>query len=118
MFNFEKLSVWQKAMDLNDRVYLLPVGFPSEERFGLTNQIRRSAVSIVSNIAEGASRSSNADYSRFIEIASGSIFELVSQLIIAARQNFLSNADFETLYTDSEEISKMLSGLRRTLLKL
>jgi len=117
VFNFEKLTVWQKAMELTDQVYRVTAEFPGDERFGLTNQIRRSAVSIASNIAEGASRSSVTDYARFIEIASGSLFELVTQLTIAVRQKFLSNSHFETLYSDSEEISKMLSGLRRSLLK-
>lgn len=117
VFNFEKLAVWQKAMDLNDRVYQLTAGFPGEERFGLTNQIRRSAVSIISNIAEGASRSSVGDYARFVEIASGSLFELVAQLTVALRQNFLAQDNYNSLCSDCEEISKMLSGLRKSLLK-
>lgn len=117
MFNFEKLTVWQKAMDLNDSIYSLTRSFPSDERFGLTNQIRRSSVSIASNIAEGASRSSPVDYARFLEIASGSLFELVSQLMIARRQNFVAVENFATVYASAEEISRMLSGLRKTLLK-
>jgi four helix bundle protein len=117
MFNFEKLGVWQKAIDFADTVYSATRHFPVEERFGLTNQMRREAVSISSNIAEGCSRNSSADYARFIEIATGSVFEVVSQCFIAKRQNFLSEAQFQALYMGAEEQGKMLSGLRRSLLE-
>ena len=76
MFNFEKLDVWQKAIDFADLVYNRTRGFPADERFGLTNQMRRAAVSVSSNIAEGTSRISQTDFARFIEIASGSVFEV------------------------------------------
>ena len=69
MFNFEKLDVWQKAIDFADLIYTNTRGFPADERFGLTTQLRRGAVSISSNIAEGSSRSSKVDFARFIEIA-------------------------------------------------
>jgi four helix bundle protein len=88
MFNFEKLDVWQKAIDFADLVYSETQGFPTEERFGLTNQLRRAAISISSNIAEGSSRSSKNDFARFTEIAAGSVFEAVSQVFIARRRNF------------------------------
>jgi len=116
MFNFEKLDVWQKAIDFADLVYNDTRGFPSEERFGLTNQFRRAAVSISSNLAEGSSRSSRTDFARFAEIAAGSVFEVVSQAFIARRQNFLGEEQFARIYTDGEELSRMLSGLRRSLL--
>jgi len=116
MFNFEKLVVWQKAIDLSDLVYKLTRQFPDEERFGLTNQMRRAAVSISSNIAEGSSRSSKSDFARFVEIATGSVFEVVSQAFIAQRQSFLSEDQFRDIYTDAEELSRMLSGLRKSLL--
>src|SRR5437762_12790251 len=74
MFNFEKLDVWQEAIDFADLVYKLTRQFPDEERFGLTNQMRRAVVSISSNIAEGTSRMSQIDFGRFIEIATGSVF--------------------------------------------
>src|ERR1700685_4259352 len=115
MFNFEKLDVWHKAIDFADQVYALTVTFPEKERFGLTNQMRRAAVSISSNIAEGSSRASKNDYARFIEIAVGSVFEVVSQATISKRQGFLSEADFAKLYVAAEEQSKMLSGLRKSL---
>ncbi|MBI3849032.1 MAG: four helix bundle protein [Verrucomicrobia bacterium] len=115
MFNFEKLEVWQNAIDFADFVYRVTRAFPDDERFGLTNQMRRAAVSISSNIAEGTSRHSRDDYSRFLEIATGSVFEVVSQSFIARKQSYLSEDDRQRLYTAAEEQSKMLSGLRRSL---
>ena len=115
MFNFEKLDVWHKSIALADKVYLRTKSFPSDERFGLTNQMRRSAVSISSNIAEGSSRSSAADFSRFIEIATASTFELVSQARIAREQTLLSAADHDQIYASSLEIVRMLTGLRNSL---
>ena len=116
MFNFEKLEVWRKAIDFADDVYRITRAFPSDEWFGLTNQMRRAAVSISSNIAEGSSRSSRSDYARFVEIATGSLFEVVSQCVIAQRQGFLADPDFQTLYRLAEDQSRMLSGLRSYLL--
>ncbi|MES2437529.1 MAG: four helix bundle protein [Verrucomicrobiota bacterium] len=116
MFGFEKLDVWQKAIDFADIVYSTTRGVPSDERFGLTNQMRRAAVSISSNIAEGSSRSSRKDFARFIEIATGSLFEVVSQSHIGRNQGFLSPEEFLIIYEASEEQSRMLSGLRRSLL--
>ncbi|HUG91581.1 MAG TPA: four helix bundle protein, partial [Planctomycetaceae bacterium] len=102
MFNFEKLAVWQKAVDFADLVYTVTRPFPSEERFGLTNQMRRASVSISSNVAEGTSRASRKDFSRFVELAHGSTMETVSQAFVAECQLFLARPDFERLYTDAE----------------
>lgn len=115
MFNFEKLDVWQKSIVLADQVYRLTKSFPADERFGLTNQMRRAAVSISSNLAEGCSRKSKSDFSRFIEIATGSAFELVSQARIAREQLLLSPADHDHLYQSALEIVRMLTGLRDSL---
>ncbi|MBV9008910.1 MAG: four helix bundle protein [Verrucomicrobia bacterium] len=115
MFNFEKLGVWQKAIDFADLVYNRTRSFPPDERFGLTNQMRRAAVSISSNVAEGSSRMSQADFARFIEIATGSVFEVVSQSFIARRQHFLDEEGFRAIYVAAEEIGRMLSGLRKSL---
>ena len=87
MFNFEKLDVWQKAIQFADLIYKLTKSFPDDERFGLTSQMRRAAVSISSNIAEGSARHSRNDYARFVEIAAGSIFEVVSQSFISRNLN-------------------------------
>ena len=116
MFNFEKLDVWQKAIDFADLIYNETRAFPVEERFGLTNQLRRAAVSVSSNIAEGSSRSSKSDFARFTEIAAGSVFEVVSQAFVARRQNFVSEDQFRRIYAAAEELSRMLSGLRKSLL--
>jgi hypothetical protein len=99
MFNFEKLETWQKAINFADFVYEATRHFPADERFGLANQMRRSAVSISSNIA------------------AGSLFEVVSQSFVSKRQGFLSEADFQKLYAAAEEQGKMLSGLRCSVLE-
>jgi four helix bundle protein len=117
MFNFEKLETWQKAIAFADLIYELTRHFPADERFGLTNQMRRAAVSISSNIAEGTARNSKNDYARFLEIATGSLFEVVSQSFVGKRQGFLSEIDFRKLYAAAEEQGKMLSGLRRSVLE-
>jgi four helix bundle protein len=116
MFNLEKLEVWQKAIDFADIIYNETRAFPVEERFGLTNQLRRAAVSISSNIAEGSSRSSKSDFARFAEIAAGSVFQVVSQAFIAQRQSFWSEDQFRQVYAAAEQLSRMLSGLRESLL--
>ena len=116
MFNFEKLETWQKAITFADDVCRITRSFPSDERFGLTNQMRRATVSSSSNIAEGASRSSHADCARFVEIATGSVFEVVSQSFISRNQGFLTPEDFQKVYAAAEELSRMLSGLRSYLL--
>jgi four helix bundle protein len=115
MFNFEKLDVWNEAIAFADLIYSVSRGFPDDERFGLTTQMRRAAVSISSNLAEGSSRVSRADFARFVEIATGSLFEVVSQTIIGKRQGFISENDYAAVYAAAEKQSKMLSGLRKSL---
>jgi four helix bundle protein len=117
MFNFEKLDAWRKAIELADLVYQTTRSFPADERFGLTNQIRRAAVSISSNLAEGCSRSSRQDYARFVEIATGSAFEAAAQSVIARNQGYLPQADFVAIQNSALEITRMLSGLRQSLLR-
>jgi four helix bundle protein len=115
MFNFEKLDVWQEEIQFADLVYQLTGDFPGEERFGLTNQMRRAAVSISSNLAEGSSRVSRTDFGRFVEIATGSLFEVVSQSAIALRRKMIAQNDYSRIYAAAEKQSGMLSGLRRSL---
>jgi four helix bundle protein len=115
MFGFERLEVWHKAVEYACTIYDVTRTFPEDERFGLTNQLRRSSVSISSNIAEGSSRSSRVNFNRFIEIAYGSLSESVSELRIAQKQKVVSNTAFERTYKEAEELAKMLSGLRRTI---
>ena len=116
MFSFERLDVWQKAIDFADLVYKITRVFPNDERFGLTSQMRRAAVSISSNIAEGSSRFSKVDFARFLEIATGSVFEVVSQSFISRREGFLNEIDFGRLYAAAEEQGRMLSRLRNSVL--
>lgn len=114
-FNFEKLDVWRRAVDFAASVYDCTKAFPTEERFGITSQMRRAVVSVSSNIAEGSSRSSRADFARFVELAVGSLYELVSQGFIARKQGLLEEQAFQKLYSESEELIRMLSGLRNHL---
>ena len=114
-FNFERLDVWRRAVEMAAFVYDFSRRFPADERFGITSQMRRAVLSISSNLAEGSSRSSRQDFARFVELASGSLYELISQAFIARKQKFLGAPDFEKLYTESEELIRMLSGLRNHL---
>jgi four helix bundle protein len=114
MFNFEKLAVWQKAITFAGTVYRVNRDFPTDERSGLTNQIRRAATSIPSNIAEGSARLP-ADYARFIGYAAGSLYEVVTQTTLARNEGFLLPTDFAQLYHNADEISRMPSGLRKSL---
>jgi four helix bundle protein len=109
-FGFERVEVWHKAVEYAGTIYDVTRTFPEDERFGLTNQLRRSSVSISSNIAEGS-----VDFNRFIEIAYGSLLESVSELRIAQKQKFISDSDLERVYRQAEELAKTLSGLRRTI---
>lgn len=115
MFNFEKLDAWHEAVGFADLVYKVSAQFPTEERFGLTNQMRRAAVSVSSNLAEGCSRSSKADYARFVGLATGSLFETLSQATIGRNQGFLDQTQYQQLYAAAEKQCRMLSGLRKSL---
>lgn len=115
MFRFEELSVWQKAVEYMDKVYDATEPFPVTERFGLTSQIRRAVASISSNVAEGSSRVSNKDFSRFVEIAYGSLCETVSLLRLARRRRLLTADRQIKLYAEAEELARMLTALRNSL---
>jgi len=113
--NFKKLIVWQKAMDLVDEVYALQRGLPKAEIFALGDQMRRAVVSIPSNIAEGHGRGSRKDYVHFLQIARGSVYEIITQLNIAHRQKFISYvSDVESHATEIARIlNTMISRLSR-----
>lgn len=115
MFRFQKLDVWQKSAASANRVYEATEAFPRRELFGLTSQLRRSSVSISANIAEGSSRSSDKDFSRFVEIAYGSLCETVSHLLIAHSRKFIAADDSARLYQDAEELAIMLTAFRKAL---
>jgi four helix bundle protein len=116
-FRFEKLDVWQKAMEWVDGIYQAVSNFPDNEKFGLTSQLKRSSLSVASNIAEGSGRKSNKDFARFIEVSYGSLMEAVCQCMIAKRQKFMTEDDYQSIRTGAIELSKMLSGLRSHLIR-
>jgi len=103
MSNFRNLKIWQKGMDLVIDVYKLSERLPKEEKYGLKSQITRAAISIPSNIAEGASRSSDKDFKRFLEISLGSAFELETQLIIIQKLNMMNNDYIEPVLNTLQE---------------
>jgi four helix bundle protein len=115
MNNYKELKVWQKSVDLAVRIYELTKDFPREELYGLTTQIRRSAYSIPSNIAEGAGRNTKKDFSNFLGIANGSSCELETQLIIAQRTNLIDDLVLNKLQGDINEIQKMNWSLKNSL---
>ncbi|HCS87754.1 MAG TPA: four helix bundle protein [Bacteroidales bacterium] len=115
MFSYSQLLVWQKAMDVTAVVYRLVRQLPKEELYALSDQMRRCAVSIPSNIAEGHTRHSVSEYTHFISIAQGSRAELETQLLLCVRVGYLSSADIEQAMSMLEEIGKMLSAITTKL---
>lgn len=107
MHNFQKLKVWQKTMDIVVKCYLITAEFPKEEKYGLINQIRRSAVSIPSNIAEGAGRNSDNELKHFLGIANGSSNELCTQLLLSQRLNLVSESTVNPIIDEIIEVQKM-----------
>ena len=111
LHSFRDLTVWQKSMDLVVLTYKLSEKFPSEEKFGLTSQMRRAVVSIPSNIAEGRRRGTSKEYRQFLQISYGSGGELETQLEIALRLGYLSNSDYEKADALLHEVMRMLNAL-------
>jgi four helix bundle protein len=112
MRNFRELEIWKRSIDLVDQIYQHSNGLPDNEKYGLISQIRRCAVSVPSNIAEGCSRKTNKDLARFLEIALGSSFELETQLIIIARSNMLEKKIVEALVDELNQIQRMINSFR------
>ena len=113
--NYRDLIVWQKSMDLVLEVYRLSRHIPDEERFSLVDQMRRAAVSIPSNIAEGFGRESKAEFKRFLSISSGSRLELQTQLLICERLGYLHREQTRTAFLLTEEIGRMLHALKKSI---
>ena len=107
MHNYNNLQIWQQAMDLVEDIYILTASFPTDEKFGLASQMNRAAVSIPSNIAEGAGRNSDKDFAHFISIAIGSLYELNTQIVLSERLGYINQ-------TQSQELQKKLDNLQRT----
>ncbi|MDX1719552.1 MAG: four helix bundle protein [Salegentibacter mishustinae] len=115
MHNLNDLKVWIKAMDIAEKTYLLSANFPAEEKFGLTSQIRRSAVSVPSNIAEGAGRNTKGEFKNFLGIASGSSYELYTQLLLSYRLNLVDEEKVAPILSEVIEVQKMNYALIKSL---
>src|SRR5882672_7347441 len=115
-FKFEKLIVWQKAVDLSDEVHQVAKTFPKDELYILTSQIKRAADSVALNIAEGSTGQSNKEFNRFLGYALRSDIEVVGCLYLAQRRSYVKKEDFTKIYSLCEEILVMINALRRKLL--
>jgi four helix bundle protein len=113
--SYRDLEVWQRSVDLAIESYRVTAAFPATERYGLTAQVRRCAVSIPSNIAEGRGRATLADFLRHLAIANGSVMEVETQVLIATRLGYLSEEQSQTLLAHSGEVGRLLAGLVRAL---
>ena len=115
VIHYRDLKVWQKALDWAEAIYIATAAWPREERFGLISQVRRSAVSVASNIAEGAARRTTGEFMQFVGIAQGSLAEAETQLLLAQRLGYATGRDGSPLLFASAEISRMLAGLASSL---
>ena len=114
-FRFEKLEVWQEARAANRAIYKLAREFPRNEMFAMTSQIRRAAMSISSNIAEGSGRNSDKDFAHFLEQAYGSLMETASIFYLALDEGYVSETDLESLFDNFERLAKRIASLNRSL---
>ena len=115
MHQYKNLDMWQRSCQFTLSLYNITKNFPKEERFGITNQMRRASVSIPSNIAEGASRKSSKEFARYIEIAIGSAFELETQLLLSHQLDFIDENQFNDLTNNLEIIIKQMRKFKQTL---
>jgi len=109
--SFEELTIWQEARELTNRIYILSKRFPKEELYGLTSQIRRASVSIMSNIAEGFNRRSTKEFINFLIISRASISEVQNDLYISLDLNYINKEDFEIIYNHAQKISMSINKL-------
>lgn len=115
--NYKELKVWQEARILVKDIYEETKGFPKEEQFGLTNQIRRASVSIASNLAEGTSRTSQAEFARYVTLSLGSAYEVECQITLAFDLKFIEEMQYKKLIDNVVDIQKKLFNLRKAILK-
>jgi len=108
---YQDLLVWQRSMDLVERVYRLTASFPRSEQWGLTSQMRRSVISVPSNIAEGYGRQATGEYRHHLSIGRGSLLELETQVLLSKRLKYLQPPEADAVITEIEQISKMLATL-------
>ena len=114
-FRFEKLEVWKDAREFISLIYTMTTEFPTSEQFGLTSQIRRAAVSIALNIAEGSAKGSDADFKRFLKMAQGSLHETVTGFYIALDQKFVSQKQFDEIYDFALKVDAKLHAFLKAL---
>ena len=114
-FNFEKLKVWQMAVELSDDVYIMTAKFPKEEMFNLTSQVRRATNSISLNIAEGATDNTKPEFKRFLTLASRSCAEVISCLYLARNRKYINEEQFLNVYNKTEIIYKMINKLKGSI---
>lgn len=114
-FRFEKLTVWQDAREFTKYIYRVTRDFPTDEKFGLTNQIRRAVVSVMLNIAEGSDKKSDAEFRRFLRMAIGSCEEVVTAFYIALDQGYIDKAKFDIIYFDANNLVARLNALVKKL---
>ncbi len=115
-FSFEKLNVWVDSKELIKLIYTITKDFPTEEKFGLTSQLRRASVSIASNLAEGTSRNTNKDKAHFTTLSFSSLMEVLNQIIIAKELSFIDENSYQIIRTEIEKISNKLNALRKSQL--
>ena len=115
MNRYKNLEIWRRSVALATQIYSASEVFPDVERYGLTSQIRRCAISVPSNIAEGAGRGSNKEFKRFLNIAYGSLYELETQLIISKNLDYLDESSFEEISEEIQEIQKMIYSFTNKL---
>jgi four helix bundle protein len=113
--SYRDLDVWKLSMDLVVEVYRVTAKFPNDERFGLTAQLRKAAVSVPANVAEGSARSTSREYSYFASISRGSVAEMETELIVAERLGYITSDVLEPMLERTDHISRMLTNLRRSL---
>jgi four helix bundle protein len=116
MHNYKELKIWKLAMKLAEKIYLITQKFPEEEKYGLKSQMRRCAVSIPSNMAEGAGRNGNKEFNQFLGIALGSLFELDTQVELSHSFKYISKADYEDVLDNIEQIRRMTYSFKQKLL--
>ncbi len=115
MHDYKKLDVWEKSMEIVKDIYNLTDSFPDAEKFGLISQMRRSAVSIPSNIAEGAGRNTDKEFNNYLSVALGSAFELETQLLLSVRLNFTEEQNIKKTLSDLGSICRMIHSLKKRI---
>lgn len=116
-YKFENLNVWQNSIEFVDKIYKVTEKFPQKEQFGLTNQVRRAAVSVALNIAEGCDKNSDLEFARYLRMSLGSINEVVTGLYLAKRFEYISESNFQILYEESLGITKQIKALIKSIKK-